>query len=93
MTAKAKADIQESKDEIARFQEDMEEVQQTIAEEAERITEDWADTLDHVETYLVKPRRADIDVDLVALAWLPYWEIGYESVRGRLTHDRVPAWE
>ena len=93
MTARAKADIKESKEEIARFQEEMEEVQQTIAEEAERITEEWADTLDHVETYLVKPRRTDIDVDLVALAWLPYWEISYQSARGRLTHDRIPAWE
>jgi hypothetical protein len=93
MTARAKADIQESKDEIARFQEEMDEVQQTITEEAERITEEWADTLDQVETYLVKPRRTDIDVDLVALAWLPYWEISYESARGRLTHDRIPAWE
>lgn len=93
MTARAKADIEESKQEIARLQEEMEEVQQTIAQEAEQITEEWADTLDHIEPYFVKPRRADIDVDLVALAWLPYWEIGYESARGRLTHDRVPAWE
>ncbi len=93
MTARAKADIQESIDEIARLEKDMAEVQKTIEDEAAIITEKWADTLDQIETYLVKPRRTDIDVDLVALAWLPYWEISYESARGRLTHDRVPAWE
>ena len=64
-----------------------------MAEEAEAITQEWADTLDDIEIYPVKPRRVDVQVDLVALAWLPYWEIGYRSASGRLTHDRVPAWK
>jgi len=34
-----------------------------------------------------------VQVKVVALAWAPYWEIGYRSARGSLTHDRMPAWQ
>ena len=92
MTTTAKADIKESEEEIARLQEEIEEMQRDMEEEATAITEKWAATLDEIETYDVKPRRSDVDVEMVALAWAPYWEIGYRSARGGLTHDRMPAW-
>jgi phage terminase Nu1 subunit (DNA packaging protein) len=92
MTTTAKADIEESEEEIARLQEEIEEMRQEMKEEATAITEKWAATLDEIETYPVKPRRSDVQVEVVALAWTPYWEIGYRSARGSLAHDRVPAW-
>ncbi len=93
MTARAKADIEESHAEIARLQAEIEDLQQAIEEEAADITQKWADTLDQIETYLVKPRRADVNIDTVALGWLPYWEITYTSAAGRTVQDRVPAWQ
>jgi len=93
LTATAKADIAESEAEIARLEEEMEEMRQSLEEEAKAITDEWASTLDEIETYPVKPRRSDVNVELVALAWTPYWEIGYRSASGSLTHDRVPAWQ
>ncbi len=92
LTATAKADIAESEAEIARLEEDIEEMRQSLEEEAKAITEKWAATLEKIETYPVKPRRSDVLVELVALGWAPYWEIGYRSASGSLTHDRVPAW-
>jgi len=93
LTTGAKLDIAESEAEIARLQEEIEEMRESLEEEAKAITEKWAATLEEIETYAVKPRRSDIDVELVALAWAPYWEIGYRSASGRLTHDRVSAWQ
>lgn len=93
MTSRAKADIEESKEEIARLLDTIDERQKDIEEEAAALTQEWADALDDITDFPVKPRRADIEVDLVALAWLPYWEIGYASASGRMTHDRIPAWE
>jgi hypothetical protein len=29
-----------------------------------------------VEEIEVRPRRADVRIDLFALAWFPYWELG-----------------
>jgi hypothetical protein len=92
LTTGAKEDIAESEAEIARLQEEIEEMRESLEEEAKAITDKWATTLDEIETYAVKPRRSDVNVELVALAWAPYWEIGYRSARGSLTHDRVPAW-
>ncbi len=92
LTTSAKADIEESEEEIARLQDEIEDMRRDMQEEAVAITEKWAATLDEIETYPVKPRRSDVQVEVVALAWAPYWEIGYRSARGSLTHDRMPAW-
>jgi len=92
MTTSARADVKESEEEVARLQEEIEEMRQEMEEEAKAITEKWAATLDDIEAYAVKPRRSDVDVEMVALAWAPYWEVGYRSARGSLTHDRMPAW-
>jgi phage terminase Nu1 subunit (DNA packaging protein) len=92
LTTTAKADIEESEAEIARLEDEIEDMRQEMQEEAEAITDRWAATPDEIETYAVKPRRSDVQVEVVALAWTPYWEIGYRSARGSLTHDRVPAW-
>jgi hypothetical protein len=92
LTTGAKEDIAESEAEIARLQEDIEEMRESLEEEAKAITDKWAATLDEIETYAVKPRRSDVNVGLVSLAWAPYWEIGYRSASGSLSHDRVPAW-
>ena len=92
MTTTARADIEESEEEIARLQAEIEELRQEMQEEATAITEKWAATLDEIESYTVKPRRSDVQVELVTLAWTPYWEIGHRSARGDQIYDRVPGW-
>ena len=37
-----------------------------------------------LETEVVKPRRADVSIKLVSLAWVPFWQ---DSLGGR-----TPAW-
>ena len=92
-TTTAKADIEESEAEIARLEDEIEDMRREMQEEAEAITDRWAATLEEIETYAVKPHRSDVQIEVVALAWTPYWEVGYRSARGSLTHDRVPAWQ
>jgi hypothetical protein len=92
LTSKARADIVESEEEIERLEAEIEEMRLEMEEEAEAIAEKWADAAEETETYAVKPRRSDIKVDLVAVGWAPYWEIGYPSARGKVTHDRAPGW-
>ena len=92
LTSQAKADIEESEAEIERLKEESEELQRSFEEEATAIGDKWTATLEQMETFQVRPRRKDVNVQIVALAWAPYWEIGYTAASGRLTHDRVPAW-
>ena len=91
MTAKAKMDVEESEEEIARLEKEIQEMEEEVRVEAEAIAARWEETLDDIQPYEVKPRRTDMSVDLVAVAWLPYWEIIYET-GGRSVSDRIPAW-
>ncbi len=92
LTSTAKADIEESKTEIARLEKELATLQQDLESEIARIGQSWTNAIENVETYKVKPRKSDCQADLVALAWTPTWEIGYRSASGALTHGRVPAW-
>ncbi len=92
MTTKARADIVESEEEIERLEAEIEEMRLEMEQDAEAIAENWGEVAEEIETYAVKPRRSDVEVRLVALGWAPHWEIAHRSARGKLTHDRVPAW-
>ncbi len=92
MTAKAKMDVDESIEEIARLEKALQALEEELRVEAEAIAAKWEETLDDIEPYLVKPRRMDVTIDLAALAWIPYWEIIYEA-RGQAISDRIPAWK
>jgi len=91
MTAKAKADIGETQARIAGLQEDMAELEAEMREDADDIARKWEEALDEIEEVRVTPRRADIDVELLALAWTPYWEITFDE-RGRERTSAVPAY-
>ena len=44
--------------------------------ELEEVDAKWRELIDEVEEVEVRPRRADVRIDLFALAWFPYWELG-----------------
>lgn len=93
MTAAAKAEVAESEAEIARLQKEIAQLQSDLEAEIAAIARRWDEALETVTTYVVRPKKTDCTVELVALAWLPFWEIGYRTAGGGLSHDRVPAWE
>ena len=76
MTTKAKADVEESEEAIAAFEKQMEELEAEAADEVEAVTNKWNELIDDVQEVEVRPRRADVRLDLFALAWLPYWQLG-----------------
>ena len=79
MTGQAKMDIEESKKEITELQEDIAELEAELKEMSDEITRKWADLLDDIATDEITPRRTDVNVRLVALAWLPSWLISYDD--------------
>ena len=92
LTTSARADIAESEEEVERLEAEIEDMRQEMELEAEAIADKWADVVEEIETYAIKPRRKDVQVEVAALGWAPYWEIGYRSASGSVTHNRVPAW-
>ncbi|MEA3336056.1 MAG: type IV secretion system DNA-binding domain-containing protein [Chloroflexota bacterium] len=91
MTASAKQDILESQEEIERLKEQLAENREDLEEQIEEIRNLWQDAVDEFEEYHVKPRRVDVDVHTVALAWVPMWEASIENHRGRLHTETARA--
>ncbi len=73
MTAKAKADLAESEQEIIRLQKELKELQETLREELELASGKWDDVMDDIILEQVSPYKKDIFVELFGLMWLPYY--------------------
>ena len=74
LTRHAKADIEESKETIEELEEQIEELEEEAKREMEELAEKWGELIDEVQEEEVRPRRADVRINLFALAWLPRWE-------------------
>lgn len=88
MTSRAKEDIQESVAEIAALEEEMAELKDKLAGDAEDVTARWEDLVDEITTFAVKPRRTDVRTDIVAVAWAPFWETN----TGDRDEQRLEGW-
>ena len=79
MTTSAKADIEESEQAIARMQTDMAGLEAEYQKAVEAATAQWESSAEQIEKAKISPRRSDIDVELVSLAWAPHWWIDYDG--------------
>jgi DNA helicase HerA-like ATPase len=75
MTRQAKADVKESQEVIKELKEQISEVKRDARTALKELDDKWREQIDEVEEIDVRPRRADVRIDLFALAWLPYWEL------------------
>jgi hypothetical protein len=95
MTAKAKVDIEESVAQIAEYEEDIQELNDELQEEIDEISEAWEKVADQVTFQELKPRRTDVQMELMALAWRPSWYIryndGYRDRTATIPAHRKPA--
>jgi hypothetical protein len=91
-SATAKASVKESEDAIARMEQDIEKLKAEMEDDARAVTERWAKTVDDIQQVKVLPKRTDIDVQMVALAWAPSWQVTYQDANGRNRMDTVPAY-
>ncbi len=82
MTAKAKAAVDEQEAKVAEAKADIEELEDERRRAADAVTQEWADALDDMTMEELSPRRSDVDVKLVALAWAPYWRVEYDEGYG-----------
>jgi hypothetical protein len=91
MTASAQSDIDESVASIKRMDEDLADLTSDMEAEMTAVTDEWTKAADDIQEAKVTPRKSDIDVRLVTLAWTPSWEVTYQDARGLARTDVVPA--
>ncbi len=92
MTSQVGMDIEESKEEIAELTKAKEELEAQLKEQIEQITLKWANLLDDLSSEELAPRRNDVQVEMLALGWLPSWRIEYEEA-GRVREATIAAYQ
>jgi hypothetical protein len=91
MTAAAKADIDESVVKIKLFEEQIAKLKSDMEAEMAATTEQWTKAAEEIREMSIAPKKSDIDVQLVSLAWKPFWEVTYQDARGLTRTEVVPA--
>jgi hypothetical protein len=79
MTQQAKADVEESLDAIEDLDQQLQALEADWADQAAETKDAWADKLEQVEEFEVKPRRTDVAVGFCGLAWMPIWRVTLED--------------
>jgi hypothetical protein len=65
-------DVGRAQEDVAAYEEKLKEIEDELADEIEEITRELDPMREALDTMQLKPRRNDIDVRHLALAWAPY---------------------
>ena len=91
LAQQAKMELKESRQELEGLETELKELQQELEQEIRQITPKWVDVLQGLTGYTVRPRRSDVELKLLGLAWVPAWLITYTRGGQTLTTS-VPAY-
>ena len=81
-TSKEKQDVRRAAESVEALTEDLEELNGELEAEIDALEERFDPQAEELTTQSVRPRKSDVEVRLVALAWCPYHRGGLE-----------PAWD
>jgi hypothetical protein len=92
LAEQARLDVAEGERIVASLEQEIADLQADFQREAEAITARWVHLLDDQQEVAVTPRRSDVIIHAVAVAWLPGWELAASGASGAGSHTRVEAW-
>ena len=85
MTAKAKADVEKSLEEIKDFKQELEKLEVAKKVALDELNFRWMDIADDITTLSIQPYKKDITVDLFGIGWLPYYIVDIDGRRYELS--------
>ncbi len=91
MTSTAKAAAKEAAETVEALEAEIESLREEMQAEADAITEKWDEAGSELEEKPITPRRADVQVELFTIAWIPHWQITYQDTGGFTRSDLVRA--
>jgi hypothetical protein len=75
LSAKAKADVEESVEAIEEFRQQLEGLEDELAEALDALDDHWAEVASGIDELVKTPYKKDIYIDLFGIAWVPYWQV------------------
>jgi hypothetical protein len=67
-------DVGRAKDELAAFERQLKDLQERFSQEAAELQSRIDPQNETFESIIVRPKKTDISVQLIALLWAPYWQ-------------------
>ncbi len=67
-------DVERAEENVQELRNQLAEIQAALSEETERIRMSIDPLTENLETFVLNPKKSDILVSLVALAWIPHWQ-------------------
>ena len=90
--AAAEMRAQEATESAEALQKDIDQIQSELQQETTAITARWDDATKAFDEVPVRPNRSDIEVDMIALAWAPNWQITYRDRQGNVRTELSKAY-
>jgi hypothetical protein len=78
-------DIARARENVGALQETLAALEADFQSETEAVRQQFDPELEDLETVVIRPKKKDISVKLVALGWAPHWEAA--------DGEAIPAWE
>jgi len=79
MTARAREDIEESKDEIAQLKQDIDDLEAEMKGALDELEAEWDSIAADVTEITVTPYKKDVHVSLFGVVWVPYHLVGEDG--------------
>lgn len=89
MTTRAKADIEESQENIEEFGRDLEKLEEQLAEELDELDRHWVAVAEDLDEVVLTPRRKDIHIEFFGILWLPHWHGGTGEQRPAFAEESL----
>nr|HOP09481.1 hypothetical protein [Candidatus Methanofastidiosa archaeon] len=82
LTAKAGQDIKETTQDIEQVKNDLSKLESELETAVKDITKRWENVEEDITDLEIRPRKSDVDIRMMAIAWKPYWKMEYETRNG-----------
>lgn len=92
MTARARQDLEESQVEIAELSKQIETMQAEIQQLSDQASAAWEAAVHQIEQTAIRPRKSDVNVRQVAVAWTPYWRLAVTTADGKALAQLIEAY-
>ena len=91
MTERAKQEVAELQETIAQLTQQIADVQAELEAISREAMARWDQAQHDIEEYLVRPRKSDVNIQHLAVAWTPQWLVTISDAGGQARTETVSA--
>lgn len=84
-------DIDKAQKDIVSINQEMESLENELKAQIEIIKQRREKEINEVKEVIIQPKKSDIEIKMVSLAWIPQWEITYKE-NGNKKMEIIPAY-